>query len=165
METMFKLREATKESPRDRAIIETLFYTGVRVSELINILLEDIRWNGHQIWIRNGKGNKERFVLFTSDCGARITRYLDLRADNSPYLFVTRLGKPFTRQGIHKIIKMYAEKANINQNVTAHSFRHTFATELALRGFPYEYISELLGHKNLNNARIYTKLISSIKKR
>ena len=74
------LQELAKSDPRDRAIVEALYTTGVRISELLGIKLEDIKWETRQIWIRKGKGNKERFVLFTHECAERLKTYLDQRS-------------------------------------------------------------------------------------
>ncbi|HHW40234.1 MAG TPA: tyrosine-type recombinase/integrase [Syntrophomonadaceae bacterium] len=152
--------EASRSDTRDRAILEVLFTTGVRVSELINIKIEDIVWETRQIWVREGKGNKERFVMFTAECEERLKKYLATRKHDSPYLFVSRLGKPFSRQSIYKIVKKYVQAKG-----SPHTFRHTFATYLAEKGAPQEVIALLLGHKDYNSTSIYTNLTAKARKR
>lgn len=163
--TLFKMREATKNNLRERAIIETLYYTGVRVSELINILIEDVNWENNEIWIRKGKGNKERIVLITPDCCERLKVYLNSRKDTNPYLFVNRYNNKMSRQIIARIIKSIVKAVKIDEKVTPHIFRHTFATDLAEKGAPIDLIADLLGHKNINNVRIYAHLTAKAKKR
>lgn len=86
------LQELTRPDLRARAIVETLYTTGVRISELLQIQLDDIKWETRQIWIRKGKGNKERFVLFTHDCAVRLKAYLDSRQIESVFLFCGKRG-------------------------------------------------------------------------
>lgn len=86
------LQELTRPDLRARAIVETLYTTGVRISELLQIQLDDIKWETRQIWIRKGKGNKERFVLFTHDCVVRLKAYLDSRQIESVFLFCGKRG-------------------------------------------------------------------------
>lgn len=163
--SLFKLRDVMKYNVRDRAILEVFLSSGVRVSELINILLEDIRWEKRQIWIRNGKGAMERFVLFNPDCAERIQEYLKKRKDDCPYLFVSYRNKPFTRQGVWKLIKYYVRKAGLENNVSPHTFRHSFASNLAEKGAPFNVIADLLGHKDMNTTRIYSKFSVAARKR
>lgn len=91
------LQELTRGDPRDRAIIEALYTTGVRVSELLEIKLVDIKWETRQIWIRKGKGNKERFVLFTHECAERLKTYLQHRTHSNEYLFANNRGRHLSR--------------------------------------------------------------------
>jgi site-specific recombinase XerD len=86
------LQELTKDNLRERALVDTLYATGVRISELLQIKLEDVKWDTRQIWIRKGKGNKERFVLFTHDCTERLKAYLQHRKVDSEFLFSNRRG-------------------------------------------------------------------------
>lgn len=87
------LQELTKDNLRERAIVEVLYATGVRINELLNIKLEDIKWDTRQIWIRKGKGNKDRFVLFSHECALRLKNYLHVRYENSDFLFSSPRGK------------------------------------------------------------------------
>ncbi|RYG71937.1 integrase [Lentibacillus lipolyticus] len=158
-----ELREHLKKNQRDRAIAEMLYTTGVRISELLNIRLEDIKWLSKQIWIRKGKGNKERFVLFTTECAARVTEYIQERNIESDYLFVNPKGRPLSRVYIEEIFRDYSKELGFY--VTPHTLRHTFAAHLAEKGMPQSYIQELLGHVNINTTRIYTRLNEKARKK
>ncbi|NLK38468.1 MAG: tyrosine-type recombinase/integrase [Epulopiscium sp.] len=155
--TIFKLKEAVKKHPRDRAIVEVLHRTGIRVSELINIHIEDVWWDERQIWIRKGKGLKERIVPISRICKHYLQEYLATRNDDNPFLFISKRNKEFTRQGIYKIIKKYCKKAGIKENVYPHRFRHTLITELINKGADEAKVADLSGHKNLDSLQTYAK--------
>ncbi|MEH7356680.1 site-specific tyrosine recombinase/integron integrase [Neobacillus drentensis] len=157
------LQELTKDNPRERALVETLYATGVRISELLNIKLEDVKWESRQIWIRKGKGNKERYVLFSHDCAERLKAYLNLRDINSTYLFSNHRGGPLSRDLVELLFRQYTE--TLGFRVTPHTMRHTFAAHLAEKGMDFSYIKELLGHANINSTRIYTRLMNHARKK
>ncbi|HBV96176.1 MAG: integrase [Peptococcaceae bacterium BICA1-7] len=162
---LVQLMEAAKDHTRDRAVLETLYATGVRASELLNIRLEDIKWDIRQIWIRKGKGNKERFVLFTAECAERLKHYLANRQIESPYLFANRWGNPFSRVWLEKRLSRYAIGFNSRYKITPHTLRHTFAAHLSQKDMPQAHIQELLGHININTTKIYTRLQSIARKK
>lgn len=157
------LQELTREDLRDRAIVETLYATGVRVSELLQIKLEDIKWDTRQIWIRKGKGNKERFVLFTHDCAERLKTYLHQKEHESVYLFPNNRGGHLSRVFVEKRFQEFTE--TLGFKVVPHTMRHTFAAHLAEKGMDFTYIQELLGHVNINSTRIYTRLMNHARKK
>lgn len=157
------LQELTKEDIRDRAIMETLYATGVRVSELLQIKLEDIKWENRQIWIRKGKGNKERFVLFTYDCAERLKKYLEQQKQDSEYLFPNNRGGHLSRVFVEKRFQAFTKALGFK--VVPHTMRHTFAAHLAEKNMPQSYIQELLGHVNINSTRIYTRLMEHARKK
>lgn len=157
------LQELTRFDMRDRAMVETLYATGVRVSEFNNIKLEDIKWETKQIWIRKGKGNKERFVLFTHECSERLQVYLSQRKVESDYLFCNQRGGKLSRVFIEKKFMDFSK--DLGFKVTPHTMRHTFATHLASKNMSQSYIQELLGHVNINSTRIYTRLTDSARKK
>lgn len=157
------LQELTKDNPRERAIVETLYTTGVRISELLNIRLEDVKWDSRQIWIRNGKGNKERFVLFTYECAERLKNYLEHRKGNSHYLFSSQRGGAISRCLVEYHFRKYTK--SLGFRVTPHTMRHTFAAHLAVKGMDFSFIQELLGHANINSTRIYTRLMNDARKK
>jgi len=148
---------------RDQAILETLYYTGVRASELINITLQDINFIRRFIRII-GKGNKERYVPFTEDCRDTIQTYLkDLRPNlinridaDSQYLFLNSDGKKLTRRGLDYILDTIEEKTGLFIGLHPHLLRHTFATELLNNGASLLDIQELMGHASLNATQVYT---------
>lgn len=158
-----QLQELTRDDYQFRPIIETLYSTGVRVSELLQIKLEDIKWDTRQIWIRKGKGNKERFVLFTHDCAERLKIYLDKRETHSTFLFSNRRGKQLHREYIQKNFRHFSK--SLGFKVTPHTLRHTFAAHLAEKNMPQSYIQELLGHVDINSTRIYTRLMEHARKK
>lgn len=161
---LIKLRELTKGHLRDRAILETLYCTGVRVSELCEIEINDVDFNKMHIYIKNGKGKKERYVLFNDNCKQRILEYLKTRKNASPYLFISEnFNKGYlTRQGVWKILKGYTKKIYIDQSISPHTLRHTFATHLAEKGAGILFIKELMGHEDPRSTAIYRKLSKNV---
>jgi site-specific recombinase XerD len=157
------LQELTRADVRYRAMVEALYTTGVRISELLNIKLEDVRWETRQIWIRKGKGNKERFVLFTHECSQRLKSYLEFRTDQSVYLFSNGRGGPLSRVTVERQFQEFTEVLGFK--VTPHTMRHTFAAHLAEKQMPQSYIQELLGHVNINSTRIYTRIMEHARKK
>lgn len=157
------LQEFTKDTPRERALIEALYTTGARISELLNIKLEDVKWESRQIWIRKGKGNKERFVLFSHDCAERLKTYLAHRNVDSKYLFSNQRGGAISRCLVELHFRQYTK--GLGFRVTPHTMRHTFAAHLAEKGMDFSYIQELLGHANINSTRVYTRLTNNARKK
>lgn len=157
------LQELTKPNLRERGVVETLYTTGVRISELINIKLADVKWDNRQIWIRKGKGTKERFVLFTHECAVRLKAYLNDREIESEYLFCNSRGGKLDRDYIQKQFRGYTKALGFK--VSPHTMRHTFAAHLAERNMPQSYIQELLGHVSINSTRIYTRLMEHARKK
>jgi len=157
------LQELTMRNVRDRAIVEALYATGVRISELLNIQLEDIKWETRQIWIKKGKGNKERFVLYTHECAERLNAYLNNRQIKSDYLFSNQRGEPLSRVTVQMHFRQFSKELGFR--VSPHTLRHTFAAHLAEKGMDFSYIQELLGHANINSTRIYTRLMNHARKK
>ncbi|WP_153720892.1 tyrosine-type recombinase/integrase [Sporosarcina cascadiensis] len=152
------LREWTLDDVRERAIVEALYTTGVRISELLNIRLEDIKWESRQIWIRKSKNGHERFVSFTSACMVRMKAYLDTRTMESDYLFCNQRGQPLSQCLVQQRFREYSTALGFK--VTPHTMRHTFATDLTIKGMEDVYLQDYLGHANLNSTSIYTRLRS-----
>lgn len=129
---------------------------------MVNILIEDINWDTRVIWIRLGKGAKERFVPFTHECGEWIKRYLRTRTVINKYIFTSErhnreANAPLCKNCINEILIRYTKKAGLEKQVSPHMFRHSMATHMAEKGAKSELISTLLGHKDLNTTRIYSK--------
>ncbi len=149
----------TNDGIRDRLIIEMLYATGVRVSELVNIKLSDINFNEQSIRIM-GKGRKERIVFYGEYAKDILDKYLDIRNNSNEYLIQNNKGNKITSRGIEKIIDKVVSIACINNNVSPHTFRHTFATHLLNSGCEIKSVQELLGHSSLNTTEVYTHITS-----
>jgi len=151
---------STWEGVRDRAMLELLYATGLRVSELINLELPNLYLDERYVKIL-GKGAKMRIVPFGEVAAHYLNQYLALRAkrkSNSLKLFITRKGSGFTRQGFWKMLKRYGQKAGIAKNLTPHLIRHSFATHLLENGADLRIVQELLGHSFIETTQIYTHL-------
>ncbi|MDD2409164.1 MAG: tyrosine recombinase [Bacilli bacterium] len=148
---------------RNRFILELLFATGIRVSELVNIKINNIDMNLRQIKV-NGKGNKERIVYFGSYCEGALKNYLNnsrdilLKNKISSYLFINNLGGNLTDRGIRLIIDNIIKSSALKTKITPHTFRHSFATIMLNEGCNIRSVQELLGHVSLNTTSIYTHL-------
>lgn len=146
---------------RNRLIIETLYDTGLRVSELVNIKLEDIDIKNKEIRVI-GKGQKERIVYFGEYEIEILTKYLEdarkelLNGKQSKYLFINHLGNKLTDRGVRLIIDKTISKACLKHKISPHSLRHTFATHLLNEGADLKSVQELLGHSSLSTTQIYT---------
>ncbi len=151
------------QAVRDRAILELFYASGMRVSELADLNLENINLDiGYVRCI--GKGRKERIIPVGRRAQEAVRRYCELsrkrlakgnEAPRSP-LFLSRLGKKISRQSLWKIIKHYARKAKIKKEIRPHSLRHTFATHLLERGADLRSVQEMLGHADISTTQIYT---------
>ena len=147
---------------RDKAMLELLYATGIRVTELISLKVEDI--NLPLEYIRCGSDTKSRIIPIGAQAKFSLRRYLEkvrenmvLRPDEE-VLFVNCNGKPMTRQGFWKIIKAYAKKAGIDEDITPHMLRHSFAAHLIENGADLRSVQEMLGHSDISTTQIYTKL-------
>lgn len=154
---------STKFELRDRAMIELLYSSGLRVSEIINLKLNDIDFDEGLIRFI-GKGNKERIVPVGNVAMSFLTKYLRAgrhmieKEYKSDYVFLNKSGKKFTRQGFWKMLKKYQKKINLNKNLYPHLFRHSFATHILERGADLRIVQELLGHSSISTTEIYTNI-------
>ncbi len=145
---------------RNRALFELLLATGARISEVVNIKINDIDLNNGEIRVL-GKGNKERIVYINEHTKEALKNYLTsawstLNKSNSDYLFLNHLGTKLTDRGVRMIIDNIIKKSSLNLKVTPHTFRHSFATMLLTEGCDLKSVQELLGHVNLSTTSIYT---------
>ncbi|MDI6698586.1 MAG: site-specific tyrosine recombinase XerD [Candidatus Saccharicenans sp.] len=145
---------------RDRAVLEILYGCGLRVSELVSLELKDVRL-AQGFLICKGKGNKERIVPVGRAAARWLNSYLkEVRPlwdrKGSAEIFLTRRGKPFTRQGIWKILKAYGQEAGLRDKIHPHVLRHSFATHLLERGADLRSVQMLLGHSQITTTQIYT---------
>lgn len=152
----------TSKEVRDKAMLELLYATGIRVTELITLKTEDVNLNMGYIVCRDA--NKERVIPFGNEAKKALTRYLSgtraaMVADpNSEYLFANCSGQPMSRQGFWKLIKYYAKKAGIVADITPHTLRHSFAAHLVENGADLRSVQEMLGHSDISTTQIYAHM-------
>lgn len=150
---------------RDRTILELMYATGLRISELVNLKLSDMHLTMGFIQTM-GKGEKERIIPLGEIASQWLDHYLDgarvylqdQSAETSEYVFLNSRGKGLSRQGIWKKVKQLALEAGIDQNVTPHTLRHSFATHLLENGADLRMVQELLGHADISTTQIYTHI-------
>lgn len=148
----------TESGLRDRAILETLYSTGIRVSELVGLDTGDVDFISGVIKVL-GKGSKERIVPIGDEAIAAIRRYLDKRnkrAKDKDAVFLNNHGKRLTDRSVRRVIDKYIRACSIEEKISPHSLRHSFATHLLDRGADLRCVQELLGHMNLSTTQIYT---------
>ncbi|RKY33260.1 MAG: tyrosine recombinase XerC [Candidatus Omnitrophota bacterium] len=142
---------------RDKAILELFYSTGIRVSELAGLNIDDIDFIGGIVKVA-GKGKKERIVPVGDIALSAIRDYLDKRKKDSPVLFLNKNKTRISDRGIRNIVKKYLRLACGRQGVSCHTLRHSFATHLLNRGADLRSVQELLGHANLSTTQVYTHL-------
>jgi integrase/recombinase XerD len=156
------IQGTTPQSVRDRCMLELFYACGLRVSEVVNLRVGDIRMD--ETLVRCiGKGDKQRFVPIGSEACGWLHKYLDearpalcKRDTAQQALFLTRLGKPFTRQGIFDMLMKRAQTAGLTQSISPHVLRHCFATHLLAHGTQIRAIQEMLGHADIATTQVYT---------
>ncbi len=152
----------TTAGARDRAIIEMLYGSGLRISELIELKLRDIEFEAGFVRVL-GKGNKQRLVPL-GDCAAQaLENYFRARESGkrpvaSNFVFLNKLGGKFSRTGLWKIVRKLVAKAGITRRVTPHTFRHSFATHMLEGGADLRIVQEMLGHADISTTQIYTTI-------
>ena len=151
-------------SLRNSAILHTLFSTGVRISEAVRLDRDDIRSDSNEITVR-GKGNKVRVVFFSSPALEAVEKYIERRSDVDPALFIRHkkgVGSSddlrITARSIQRLIKKCAVMAGITKNITPHTLRHSFATDLLSNGADVRQVQQLLGHASITTTQIYTHM-------
>ena len=162
LDTAYK--SGSNEGQRDAVIMELLYATGLRVGELVSLDLQDV--DLPESYIRcMGKGSKERIVHLYPKALEELRRYLKSariallgHRRTEPSLFVNHRGERLTRQWVWTILKTYARKAGIEQNITPHTLRHSFATHLLQNGASLRHVQELLGHSSISTTQVYTHL-------
>ena len=149
----------TPKEIRDKAMLELLYATGMRVSELISLKIEDVNLSMSYIYCRDL--NKERVIPIENAARGALENYIknsrEAMCGNSNYLFTNLKGMPMTRQGFWKLIKAYAKKAGINKDITPHMIRHSFASHLVTNGADLKAVQEMLGHSDISTTQIYLK--------
>jgi len=145
------------KSDRNKAIMELLVSSGMRIGELHRLNRKDLDMNNRQIRVL-GKGGKERLVFFGQIAKYCLIHYFNSRTDDNPALFVNRYGDRLSIRSIEMQIKSAAEKAGINEKVTPHMLRHTFASGMYEQGADIDFIARLLGHARVDTTRRYTHI-------
>jgi integrase/recombinase XerD len=146
---------------RDNAILELLYASGMRVSELVELKTENVNLDVGYVRCL-GKGSKERIIPIGKRAQTSVKRYCETsrgkiaKAGKTNALFLSRLGKKISRQSIWKIIKFYAKKARIKKVIKPHTMRHSFATHLLEHGADLRSVQEMLGHSDISTTQIYT---------
>jgi tyrosine recombinase XerD len=162
-EELQRLLSAPDESPiglRDRAILELLYATGMRVSEAAELTIRQLNWEEGEIRVI-GKGNKERMVLMSTHAQDHLRRYLEegrpaLKPQSPERVFLNRNGKSLSVRSIERMLKRHARTAGLEKEISPHTLRHTFATHLLEGGADLRVVQELLGHASLSTTQIYT---------
>ena len=158
-------KRTSPESKRDRAMLELMYATGLRVTELVSLDLNDINVEGEKPYVRLlGKGNRERQIPLLEQPAQEVSDYIRFartrlvgeRAETA--LFVNRRGERLTRQGFWLILRGYAAEAGIFGRVTPHTLRHSFATHMLRGGMDIHKVQELLGHANISTTQVYTQV-------
>jgi len=151
---------------RDRALLELLYATGMRVSEIVSLDLEDVSLASATVRVTRGKGGKERIIPIHSRAVEALEAYLGkarlqlLKNPEERALFLNHRGERLTRQGLWLIIKYYVQQAGIQGEVTPHTLRHSFATHLLNGKADLRHVQELLGHANISTTQVYTHITS-----
>ena len=163
LEAPLQIKEKEILKLRDKTILELLFSTGLRVSELTNLKKEDINLKKDEFSVK-GKGNKWRVVFLSNQAKYWLKKYLDARTDTEPFLFVrhdkanerNQSRSNLTPRSVQRLVKKYTKIAGITKKITPHSIRHSFGTDLLAGGADLRAVQELLGHKNITTTQIYT---------
>ena len=155
-------KESTAKGIRDRAMLELLYATGIRVSELINLTLNDI--NLKLGYLSCSKSEKERVIPFGSTAKKAVEHYMEgareelLGEQKSALLFLNCSGGSMSRQGFWKVLKSYAKAAGIEQDITPHTLRHSFAAHLVQNGADLKSVQEMMGHSDISTTQIYMNI-------
>jgi tyrosine recombinase XerC len=160
-EEVFRLIESSQPKDemgmRDRAILETFYSTGMRISELVGLSQEDLDFIGGIVKLK-GKGKKERIAPIGEKAISSLREYLEKRKKQTSAVFLNKRGTRITDRGVRNIVGKYLKASGMKKGVSPHTLRHSFATHLLNRGADLRTVQELLGHANLSTTQIYTHL-------
>lgn len=163
VEELEQLRESC-ETPREKAIIEILYSTGCRLSEVVRINLEDVDWQNRTVKI-TGKGNKERITFFSVRAAIYVKKYLGTRDDDTEALLVSERRPHFrlSARSVESEVGIIGKRSGINKSIYPHVMRHTMATLMLNKGCPMSVVQELLGHEDIAATQTYAKVTSEYK--
>ncbi len=156
-EEVKKLIESA-DNIKSRLIISLLYSSGLRVSELVNLKVDDLNFDEKTGWVRKGKGSKDRLFTLSANLAEELKEHLEAKGKENKYIFSK--DEPLTTRNIQKIIKGTRQRAGVNKRVTPHTLRHSFATHLLESGVDIRMIQTMLGHANLNTTQVYTHISS-----
>jgi integrase/recombinase XerD len=148
------LFSATK-TLKSNLILQMIYSSGLRVSELVNLKKENLDFNENIGWVRGGKGNKDRMIILSQKLSKKLQKFINKHQD---WAFLFSKTKPLTTRNIQKIVQKASQKANINKEVNPHTLRHSFATHLLESGTDLRKIQTLLGHSSIATTQIYTHI-------
>ncbi len=155
-EEVLKLIDSTSNA-KSKLIIQLLYSSGLRVSEVVKIRKQDIDFNENSGWVRSGKGKKDRMFILSEKLSKKLKKYVEKHPENE-YLFSRK--KPLTTRNIQKIVQLTTKKAGIDKSVHPHTLRHSFATHLLDSGVDLRKIQILLGHSSIATTTLYTHISS-----
>jgi len=145
---------------KHKLMVELMYSAGLRVSEVLNLKVEDIELNSKIGWVRNGKGNKDRIFIIAESLVQRIGGFIVLNCINGGYIFSGSDGKKLSSRTLHNVVKAAAKKARISKNVHCHTLRHSFATHLIENGYDVASVQSLLGHNSAKTTMVYVHVAS-----
>jgi integrase/recombinase XerD len=152
------------DNTRDKAVISVFLYTGLRVSELVNLEIGDVDFEENIIYVHAGKGDKDRIVVMPDVCRDCVKVYMKERIkirSNNNYLFISNKKTRFNTSTVERMVKRVGERSGIAKKVTPHVLRHTFATSVLRNGGDIRFIQQILGHSSLATTQIYTHIDDS----
>ena len=166
MDRLLNMPDDSDKGIRDKAMLELLYATGLKVSEIISIKVDDINIPLRYIRFMDKDKTKERIVPFGTPAQRALNIYLNMASEyimskknTEKYLFLNYAGEPMSRQGFWKIIKQYGEKAGFGDRITPHIFRHSFAAHMVCNGADLKSIQEMLGHSDISTTQVYSSFV------
>ena len=140
-------------------MLQMYYASGLRLSEVINLRVKDIEFSQNSLWVRDGKGGKDRITILPQFLSKELEEYcINCGRDKNDFIFVNKEGNPFSSRMIQKILEQVKPKLSFHKDVHIHTLRHSFATHLLEAGEDIRLIQELLGHADLSTTQIYTKV-------
>ena len=145
---------------KHKLLLGLMYASGLRVSEVCRLRVKDLDFDNDILWVRQGKGSKDRQTLMPKNISKILQRYVNKKTLND-YVFENRQGRRLSERTVQKVFWQALKKSGVKKQATCHSLRHSFATHLLEKGLDIRYIQELLGHKRLETTQIYTKVTSN----
>lgn len=152
------------ENIKHRAILATIYSCGLRLSELINLMIKDIDSSAMTVTVRQGKGNRDRVVVLSEKLLVLLRDYFK-KYKPEEYLFEGQIGGKYSERSVQQVLKQILAKAKINKQGSVHTLRHSYATHLIEQGTDIRFVQELLGHKSIKTTLIYTHLTDATKRK